>query len=55
MKRLTHVELSLQGGDLASPLSCDEGSRKLLQDIINRILEAEMTGHLRSEDYYMLK
>ncbi len=48
---MAEYEVKLTGDHLASLMSNDEGFRKLLQDVINQVLEAQMTQHLQAEPY----
>lgn len=48
---MAEYEVKLTGEHLASLMSNDEGFRKLLQDVINQVLEAQMTEHLQAEPY----
>lgn len=48
---MAEYQVKLTGEHLASLMSNDEGFRKLLQDVINQVLEAQMTEHLQAEPY----
>ena len=48
---MAEYEIKLTGEHLASLMSNDQGFRKLLQDVINQVLEAQMTDHLHAEPY----
>lgn len=48
---MADYEIKLTGEHVASLMSRDEGFRHLLEEVVNQVLEAQMTEHLQAQPY----